>query len=336
METARQPSAPRRPAFLQIDAPAAENQRDELLRGLRDQRPWIAPKYFYDALGSRLFEAICELPEYYLTRVEREIMEAHGPQIAAAVGQGCTLIDLGAGNCEKAERLFNLLRPAQYVAVDISADFLRTKLEALQDQHPQLEIVGLGMDFSRRLTLPAVVRRERRLFFYPGSSIGNFTPEEAAQFLGRIRAQGGADGQLLLGVDLVKDKAVLEAAYDDALGVTASFNLNVLNNVNRILGSDFDVRDWCHVAFFNERESRIEMHLEAKREVRVRLPDGPRAFCAGDRVHTENSYKLGADALRQVFTASGLDPDVALRDAQDRFLVSLSRPVAADPPQNAT
>lgn len=282
----------RQPLLIEIGRPAGDSEREELLRGLRAPQASIAPKYFYDVLGSRLFEAICELPEYYLPRAEREIFETHGPEIAAAVGPGCTLIDLGAGNCEKAERLFALLQPVQYVAVDISAGFLRLSLERLQLRHPQLEIIGVVQDFSRQLVLPAEVRDNRRLFFYPGSSIGNFAPQEARDFLSRIQVLSGRDGKLILGLDLVKDRAVLEAAYDDALGVTAAFNRNILSNVNRILGSDFDVRQWKHVARFNERESCVEMYLEAETKISVRLPDGPRAFDAGERIHTENSYKM--------------------------------------------
>lgn len=316
-------SPARRPLFFELDPPRAGNQRDELLRGLRAPQAAIPPKFFYDALGSRLFEAICELPEYYLPRAEREIMDEHGAGIAAAVGPGCTLIDLGAGNCEKAERLFGLLQPAQYVAVDISIEFLREKLQCLQDRHPRLEIIGVGQDFSRNLVLPPQVRARRRLFFYPGSSIGNFAPEEAARFIGRIREHCGADGRLLLGVDLTKEKAVVEAAYDDALGVTAAFNLNVLNNVNRILGSDFDVRDWRHVAFFDERASRMEMHLEARKEISVCLPGGRRAFRAGERIHTENSYKLTRPlpgAWTNLWTAAD---HRCLCDRQQRFAVAL-------------
>jgi dimethylhistidine N-methyltransferase len=316
-------SLPRRPLFVEIDPPRTAEQRDELLRGLRASQAAISPKYFYDALGSRLFEAICELPEYYLPRAEREIIDEHGAEIAAAVGPGCTLIDLGAGNCEKAERLFGLLQPAQYVAVDISIEFLREKLQCLQDRHPRLEIIGVGQDFSRRLALPPQVRARRRLFFYPGSSIGNFAPEEAARFIDRIREHCGADGRLLLGVDLVKEKTALEAAYDDALGITAAFNLNVLNNVNRILGSDFVVRDWRHVALFNGRESRIEMHLEAKKEISVCLPGGRRVFRTGERIHTENSYKLTRplpSAWTQAWTA---EEARCLVDRQQRFAVAL-------------
>ncbi len=316
-------AAKRRPRFIEIDAPQGSDPRQELLAGLRAERAWISPKFFYDALGSRLFEAICELPEYYLPRAEREIMDTHGAEIAAVVGAGCTLIDLGAGNCEKAERLFPLLQPAQYVAVDISMDFLRDRLERLQERHPRLDIVGLGQDFSRRLRLPPAVRAEKRLFFYPGSSIGNFTPREAADFVARVRASHGNDGWMLLGVDLAKDKAVLEAAYDDLLGVTAAFNLNILNNVNRTLGSDFDVRQWRHVSQFSERESRIEMYLEAKQAVDLRLPDGPRAFRAGERIHTENSYKFTEASLAALMDQR----DAAMRqcrfDRQRRFAVAL-------------
>jgi dimethylhistidine N-methyltransferase len=311
----------RRPLFIEIDAPRSEDQRQELVRGLQSERACISPKFFYDALGSRLFEAICELPEYYLPRTEREIMDACGAEIAEAIGTGCTLIDLGAGNCEKAERLFALLQPAQYVAVDIAGEFLRGRLDSLQVRHPRLDIVGVGQDFSQRLLLPPPVRREKRLFFYPGSSIGNFSPEEAAAFISRIRALCGRDGRILLGVDLVKDRSVLEAAYDDSLGVTAAFNLNILNSVNRVLGSDFDVRDWQHVAAYNERESRIEMHVEARRPLRVRLgSDGSRAFAAGERIHTENSYKADGAALAALW---GQATERRWTDRQRRFLVAL-------------
>jgi dimethylhistidine N-methyltransferase len=313
------PALPRRPAFFRIGLARADEQQRELLQGLRAAQASIAPKFFYDVLGSRLFEAICELPEYYLPRAEREILDSHAAEIAAAVGPGCTLIDLGAGNCEKAERLFDLLRPAQYVAVDISAEFLRMSLDRLQHRHPQLEIIGVVQDFSRGLVLPEVVRTHRRLFFYPGSSIGNFTPQEARAFVSRIQVLCGDDGKMILGVDLVKDRATVEAAYDDALGVTAAFDLNLLNNVNRMLGSDFDVRDWRHVAFFNDREARIEMHLEAREEVSVRLPDGPRVFRAGERIHTENSHKAPVNAPQAFLGLSG----AVWRDRRNYFAAAL-------------
>lgn len=295
--------------------------RAEITAGLRAASPAIAPKHFYDALGSRLFEAICELPEYYLTRTEASIFTRYGREIARAMGSGATLIDLGAGNCEKAERLFDVLRPAQYAAVDISTDFLRYRLEALQERHAGLDVVGIGMDFTRRFELPDVVQRERRRFFYPGSSIGNFTPDEARTFLRNVRDAGGADSAILMGVDLVKDKRTLDAAYDDSLGVTAAFNLNVLNQMNRLAGCNFDVRDWRHVAFFNAAPSRIEMHLEARRDVTVQVGDGPRTFAAGTRIHTENSYKYTEASLRELMQGAGFNAPVFWFDEKRWFAV---------------
>jgi dimethylhistidine N-methyltransferase len=301
----RAASPVRRPTFIDATRAGGVHPRQEICAGLRAQSPFLSPKYFYDSLGSRLFEAICELPEYYLTRTEAQIFERYGRDIAKSVGSGSTLIDLGAGNCEKAEHLFDLLRPTQYVAIDISAAFLRYRLECLQDKHAHLDVVGIAMDFTQRFELPSAVRRERRRFFYPGSSIGNFTPEEAQQFLRNVRAAGGDDCAILMGADLVKDKSTLDAAYDDPLGVTAAFNVNILNQVNRLIGSNFDVRDWRHVAFFNAEKSRIEMHLEARRDVTVRLPDGPRTFPAGVRIHTENSYKYTENALERLLGSAG-------------------------------
>jgi dimethylhistidine N-methyltransferase len=263
----------------------------ELLAGLNAPAPFIAPKYFYDALGSKLFEAICELPEYYPTRTEAAIFAQHGAAIAQVAGPGATLIDLGAGNCAKAASLFPLLHPSQYVPVDISYDFLRGAVERLQQRFPHIEMTGLGLDFSGDFTLPCTVSPRQRLFFYPGSSIGNFTPDEACAFLRRLRGQCGIDGALLIGVDLVKDNAVLDAAYDDDLGVTAAFNLNMLRHVNRLIGADFDVLAWEHRGFYNAHERRVEMHVEALEDITVSWHGGSRDFRRGERIHTENSYK---------------------------------------------
>ena len=268
----------------------------ELAHELNAAQAVVQPKYFYDALGSKLFEAITALDEYYPTRVEASIFEsAHSEMAAALQHHGITkpcLIDLGAGNCAKAAWLMPHLLPNQYVPVDISVDFLRDAAGQLQKAFPALDIVGVGMDFSSALELPKEVQREDRVFFYPGSSLGNFGPDQALQFLKRIAdpAQGNARG-LLLGIDLVKDSQTLQAAYDDALGVTAAFNKNMLLNINRFLGADFDVRQWEHVALFNEAESRIEMHLQAVCDLTVRWPGSERHFKSGERIHTESSYK---------------------------------------------
>jgi dimethylhistidine N-methyltransferase len=317
-------TATRRPTFIDATRASGGPPRADIVAGLRAQQPYLSPKYFYDSLGSRLFEAICELPEYYLTRTEAQIFERYGKDIAKAVGAGATLIDLGAGNCEKAERLFDLLHPAQYVAIDISAAFLKYRLECLQDKHTQLDVVGIAMDFTQRFELPEAVRRERRRFFYPGSSLGNFTPDEAQQFLRNVRVAGRDDCAILMGVDLVKDKGTLDAAYDDTLGVTAAFNLNILNQVNRLIGSNFDVRDWRHVAYFNAEKSRVEMHLEARRDVTVRLSDGARTFGGGTRIHTENSYKYTEEALQRLLEGAGFATPTFWFDDRRAFAVVFS------------
>ena len=314
------PTAPRQPRFIQLHEPARTEVREELTAGLMAVAATIAPKYFYDPLGSRLFDAITELDEYTPTRTEAAILATHAGEIAAAVGTGRTLIDLGAGNCEKAGRLFATLAPRRYVAVDISVDYLRNALRCLQREYAQMDMLGIGLDFSQTLNLPPEVGDSPRTLFYPGSSIGNFTPELALDFLRRARL-GSPGGNLLIGVDLVKDRAVLEAAYDDALGVTAAFNLNLLLHVNRLLGSDFELRDWRHVTLFNEAELRIEMHLEARRDLHVTWPGGTRRFHAGERMHTENSYKYTADGFAALLKAAGFQSTHRWLDAQGWFAV---------------
>ena len=299
--------------------------RAELAAGLVQQRAQISPKYLYDVLGSRLFEAICELPEYYPTRTEASIVDAHLNDIARSVGRGATLIDLGAGNCAKAARLFPELRPAQYVAIDISADFLRDAVTQLRQRFPQVAMLELGLDFSATLDLPVGVRREKRLFFYPGSSIGNFTPEEALAFLRRIRSECRDDGGILIGVDLAKDKAVLDAAYDDALGVTAAFNLNLLRHVNRLLGADFDLRDWRHHAYFNTAQSRIEMHLVARRDVSVGWATEVRRFAEGESIHTENSYKYTPERFLALLEEAGFARPHTWTDPRQWFMLCHAR-----------
>lgn len=293
----------------------------ELRAGLSAPAAVIAPKYLYDVLGSRLFEAICELPEYYPTRTEADIFSTYLRDIARSTGRGATLIDLGAGNCAKAERLFPVLQPAQYVPIDISADFLRDAVERLRQRYPQVRITGIGMDFTSGLNLPAEIRQQKRLFFYPGSSIGNFTPEEAAGLLGHVRDACGPDGGLLIGVDLVKEKAVLDAAYDDGLGVTAAFNLNLLRHVNGLIDADFDVRDWRHAGFFNEAQGRVEMHVEARHDVVVRWNGGERQFRRGERIHTENSYKYTRPGFLQLLERAGFGSVRTWTDTREWFMV---------------
>ncbi len=314
----------RTPRFIQRHVADAAAERAEIERGLRRLPAQAAPKYFYDKLGSHLFEAITELPEYYPTRTEAAIFAAHGAAMAQHIGAGATLVDLGAGNCAKAARLFPLLEPRRYVAVDISVDYLHDALRRVQREHPALEVVGLGLDFSSALELPDDVTDGRTVFFYPGSSIGNFAPDEALAFLRRVHARASAGG-LLIGVDLVKPAHILEAAYDDALGVTAAFNLNILRQINRLIDSDFDPAQWQHVGLYDAARSRIEMHLQARADVRVRWPGGSRVFEAGERLHTENSCKYTVKGFANLLEQAGFDAPLHWTDPKGWFAVFWAR-----------
>ena len=304
--------------------PAQTEIINDLTKGLLATSASIAPKYFYNTLGSKLFEAITLLEEYYPTRTEAGIFEAHIEDIARAVQQAgilnTCLIDLGAGNCAKSAALIPHLKPQQYVPVDISVDFLREAADVVQASFPALNIVGVGMDFSSTLVLPDAVQSHDRVFFYPGSSLGNFSPPDALHFLQQISsaAQGNASG-MLLGIDLVKDAVVLEAAYDDAPGVTAAFNKNVLLNVNTLMSTDFDLRQWRHVALFNVEESRIEMYLEALIKTTVGWADHQRTFEQGERIHTENSYKYTLPGMTALLKQAGFSEVQHWTDAQGWF-----------------
>ncbi len=316
---------PQTPRLIFPDAPPGGSAPGavlaELNAGLLAPNAFVSPKFFYDALGSKLFEAICALPEYYPTRTEAAIFDHNGADIARAIGSGSTLIDLGAGNCAKAARLFPLLHPGQYVPIDISYDFLHEALERLRQRFPHIEMSGLGLDFSVPFSLPESVRSERRLFFYPGSSIGNFAPDAARTFLRTLRAGCDDDGAILIGVDLIKDAAMLEAAYDDALGVTAAFNLNVLRHLNTLIGADFDVRHWQHRAFFNGEQGRVEMHLEARADLQVSWQGGTRRFARGARIHTENSYKYTPAGACGLLEQSGFQVTRSWTDPNGWFAV---------------
>lgn len=297
---------------------------EELTAGLMEPNAHISPKFFYDALGSKLFEAITALTEYYPTRTEGAIFESIAQPLTAALQEAglrfpC-LIDLGAGNCAKAQALIPHLHPAQYVPVDISAEFLREAAQQLQGSFPGLDIVGVGMDFSNGLQLPDAVQPQDRVFFYPGSSLGNFAPQQALQFLQRISdpSQGNARA-LLLGIDMVKDTGTLQAAYDDALGVTAAFNKNTLRHVNSLLGADFNVRQWQHVALFSTAESRIEMHLEAMCDLTVQWDGHTRRFTAGERIHTESSYKYTVPSMTALLQQAGFSKVQHWTDPQGWF-----------------
>jgi dimethylhistidine N-methyltransferase len=271
-------------------------ERRSLVDGLRATPPRIPSKYFYDDLGCALYGAICALPEYYLTRTEGAIFSAYRAEIARLIGPGGQFVDLGAGDCGKGERWLSVVDARRYVAVDIAAGVIERALARLAAAMPGVEMLGVITDFTLGLDLRPDLVDLPTTFFYPGSSIGNFTPDDALRFLRAIRQHCRVPGSgLLIGVDTIKDKARLDAAYDDSLGVTAAFNRNVLNHVNRVLGSDFAVSAYAHRAFYNAQSRRIEMHLEATSTQVVTLDGVPRTFGAGERIHTENSYKYTPD-----------------------------------------
>jgi len=311
-----------------VGLPDRQSLAEQLADGLTAQQASLPSKCFYDQLGSSLFTAITHLDEYYLARVEADIFASHGPEIAQCAGHGRTVMDLGAGDCMKASRLFELFRPSAYVAVDISLDHLRASLECLQRQFPDLPMTGVCTDFADSFRMPTGLATGPRIGLYLGSSIGNFPDQQAVRLLSDIREalQGGA---LLLGADLVKDAPLLERAYDDALGVTAAFNLNILRHVNRILNADFNTADWAHVARFNAIESRIEMHLRARRAVDVRWSaagGGHRRFAQDETIHTENSCKYTRASLERLLRQAGFGAVRLWTDAAERFALALALP----------
>ncbi len=298
---------------------------EELHLSLTADVPFISPKFFYDDIGSHLFDVITLLEEYYPTRTEQSIMDTYRSAIAEAVGACDVLLDLGAGNCAKASQLFNSIKPKQYRALDISKEYLEAAVADLQKQFPHICMSAEAIDLSLPLAFPDIAER-RKIFFFPGSSIGNYDPEKADQFFINIASECHGNGGLLIGVDLVKDHETLNLAYNDPLGVTAAFNLNILLHVNRIMGSNFNLQDWEHYAFFNEAQSRIEMHLRARSDVEVRLSsEGTKEhviqFKAGDLIHTENSYKYTQDGFTEKIRRAGFDNIHTWTDPKKHFLV---------------
>jgi dimethylhistidine N-methyltransferase len=309
---------------LRVD-PAAE--KSALLAGLRSSPARIPPKFFYDALGCALYGAICELPEYYPTRTERAIFAANRIQIADAVGRGCQFVDLGAGDCCKARGWLPFIGARRYVAVDIAADAIGNALARMAPDFPQVEMLGVVTDFAQGLDLAADLDGGPVAFFYPGSSIGNFDPPAALDFLRSVRwhCASRPGSSLLIGVDTKKDRRRLAAAYDDALGVTAAFNRNVLNHVNRLLGSAFRPAAFLHRGFYNPGPGRIEMHLEAASDQLVDLAGTPRRYAAGERIHTENSYKYAPAEFRAMLEQAGFAAVQTWQDPDGDFAVMHAR-----------
>ncbi|HJW79953.1 MAG TPA: L-histidine N(alpha)-methyltransferase [Beijerinckiaceae bacterium] len=310
-------------AILRPSAPQSRSAfAADLLAGLAATPKRIPPKYFYDPAGSRLFERITELPEYYPTRAERGVLKDRAREIARFVPEGAALVEFGSGSSEKVRLLLGEL-PAlsAYVPVDISAEFLDEEAARLRRDFPRLSVVPVAADFTQPFALPPAVLGRPRAGFFPGSTIGNFEPEEAQTFLRHAARILGSGAALIIGVDLVKDARVLNAAYNDAAGVTAAFNLNVLARANRELGANFDVNAFAHRAVYNAPASRIEMHLVSRKSQTVRVLDRAFAFAPGETIHTENSYKHTLDGFARLAARAGWRAEAAWTDADELFSV---------------
>jgi dimethylhistidine N-methyltransferase len=298
------------------------DQIGSLRDGLLNRPASIAPKYFYDAQGCALYSAICALAEYYPTRTETLIFERCRLPIAAHLPPGGQWVDLGCGDGAKARSWLGPANVRRYIGVDIAADWLQATLAVTGKQFPDIDCLGVVTDFTRPFHIHPVLNgcaEAPPIFFYPGSSIGNFTPPEALALLRSIRTHLDDNGRLLVGVDLVKDAATVEAAYDDALGVTAAFNRNVLRVANRLLDADFDPIRFGHRAFFNATESRIEMHLAALSTHSVRIGGHTRQFEAGETIVTEYSYKYTPERFRALLAAAGYGEVHYWTDERDWF-----------------
>lgn len=288
-------------------APATENLRSEVLRGLQQARKQIPCKFLYDRRGSMLFDQICELDEYYPTRTELRIMHCHVREMASLIGPRSLLIEYGSGSGLKTDILLNRLKDlAAYVPIDISRQCLEESAIRLASSHPGLEILPVCADYTRPFDLPTSRRRHlRRIVYFPGSTIGNFEPREAVHFLRHIASVCGHDGGLLIGVDLKKDPMVLHQAYNDPGGVTAEFNLNLLARINRELSATFELDQFRHYAFYNPRIGRIEMHLASLANQSACIDDTEIAFKKGESIHTESSYKYNPDDFAALTAEAG-------------------------------
>ena len=297
----------------------------EVLRGLRLPRKSIPPKYFYDTAGSKLFDAITRLSEYYLTRAEVAILTANQRAIARHADGDACLVEYGSGSSTKVRILLDALAPAAYVPVDISKDHLEATARAVYDDYPTLAVYPTCADYTTALELPPPVASLSRLAFFPGSSIGNFDPDDADAFLHAVARTVGPGGYLVVGVDAKKDANVLTDAYNDASGVTARFNRNLLSHINTAVGADFDPRAFDHRAIYNESAGRIEMYLDSRRDQVVRINGEEVAFAAGEPLHTENSYKYAPEEFQAKAERAGFESIALWQDDRRYFMVHLLR-----------
>jgi dimethylhistidine N-methyltransferase len=314
------------PPRLHDFSPARDDFRGQVLRGLSQSRKQLPCKFFYDRTGSQLFDRICELPEYYLTRTELGILQSHVREMADAAGERCLLVEYGSGSGLKTRLLLEHARdPAGYVPLDISREHLMDAAGRLSSLFPDLRILPVCADYTRPFELPRCEGAVRTVVYFPGSTIGNFDPHEARAFLRAAADRCGPGGGLLIGVDLKKDPAVLHAAYNDAAGVTAAFNLNLLARINRELDGTFDLDRFVHYAFYNPRLGRIEMHLVSRADQTVSVANCHFVFREGETIFTESSYKYTPDEFHSLARGSGWAVERMWTDDQRAFSVHYLR-----------
>ena len=315
-------AAPSEAAVRYEDADAASSFAGDVIAGLTAQPKRLPPKYFYDETGAQLFEQITALPEYYLTRCELEILRERARDIAHFFPAPSALIEFGSGSSKKMRILLAAASTiAAYVPVDISSQMLVQEAQELRRDHPRLAVLPVEADFTKPFALPAAAAGMAHTGFFPGSTIGNFEPHEASAFLRHAGRMLGHRATLIIGVDLVKEVSILHAAYNDAAGLTAKFNLNLLTRINRELGGDFDLESFSHHAFYNSERHRIEMHLASKKRQKVRVAGRAIEFRAGETIHTENSYKYTVETFGALARGSGWNPVAVWTDAGGNFSV---------------
>lgn len=309
-----------KPAFkFQDNHPPASNFEQEVLDGLTADPKVLPPKFFYDEVGSGLFDAICRTPEYYPTRTESAIIRDNVDAIARCLGRGCLLVEPGSGNSAKVRDLLAALEPHSYMPMDISKAFLQKEARKLAGEFPWLDVYAVCSDFTVSMDIPIYPEGVHRVAFFPGSSIGNFEPADAAAFMRNIRGMVGQGGGLLIGVDMKKDVETLNAAYNDAEGITAAFNLNLLARINRELGADFSLEAFAHHAFYNEDAGRIEMHLKSLADQTVSVAGEDIHFCDCETIHTENSYKYTRTEFAELAETAGFRLDACWQDSDNLF-----------------
>lgn len=298
--------------------------RRDVLAGLSQDQKVVPARWFYDHRGSQLFEEITRLPEYYPTRAEIEILASRCGDIANTVGQGRAVIEFGAGSTAKTPLLLTSINPSAYVPIDISGEFLRESCEGLAQRYPDLPIHPVEADFTLPVEVPMIAGDGERLGFFPGSTIGNLVPQAAVDLLRTMRDTLGDDSLLVIGMDRIKEQSVLLAAYNDAAGITAAFNLNLAHRINRELDGTIPVEALCHHAIWNDDLARIEMHLEAKRDIAFQVCGRRFTMRAGETIHTENSHKYDERSATALLLAGGWEPVRRYRDEGNRFMVILA------------